>query len=147
MVENAFSGVGSIAFVGWGCLITHVLMGQKIRWLGWLSGFVIPALLSIAYIVFILRGQSAFETGGYDSFEAVKSLFQNDQLLLAGWIHYLTFDLFLGAWIARDAYQKSVSKWVILPILPAVFLFGPAGLLFYLMVSFASEKFFAKGEV
>jgi hypothetical protein len=30
-------------------------------------------------------------------------------LLLAGWIHYLAFDLFVGAWEVRDAAGRGVT--------------------------------------
>jgi len=31
----------------------------------------------------------------------VAQLFENRWLLLAGWVHYLAFDLFIGAWETR----------------------------------------------
>jgi hypothetical protein len=46
---------------------------------------------------------------------------------LAGWVHYLAFDLFVGAWIARTTVQSQLSRLVLVPILPLTFLFGPAG--------------------
>ena len=33
--------------------------------------------------------------------------------LLAGWIHYLAFDLFTGAWEARDAARLGISRWAV----------------------------------
>ena len=65
--------------------------------------------------------------GGY-------ALFASDAALVAGWLHYLAFDLFIGAWIVRDGTARAVHPLLILPCLPLAFLFGPTGLLLYLLV-------------
>ena len=44
----------------------------------------------------------AAEGGGFGSIAEVRALFANDSALAAGWLHYLAFDLFVGAWIARE---------------------------------------------
>jgi hypothetical protein len=58
-------------------------------------------------------------------------LFQNRWLLLAGWVHYLAFDLLLGAWQVRTARREGMSHLALLPCLLATFLFGPAGYLLF----------------
>ena len=35
--------------------------------------------------------------------DGVVALFGVRQAIFVGWVHYLVFDLFVGAWIARDA--------------------------------------------
>ena len=57
-----------------------------------------------------------------------------DGLLLAGWVHYLAFDLFVGSWEVEDARARGVSHWLVLPCLLCTFLAGPAGLGLYLLV-------------
>jgi hypothetical protein len=64
----------------------------------------------------------------------VSVLFRSPYALLAGWIHYLAFDLFTGAWEARDAAQAGISRWLVAPCLLLTFLFGPAGLALYLLL-------------
>jgi hypothetical protein len=61
----------------------------------------------------------------------VEQLFQNRWLLLAGWVHYLAFDLLLGAWEVRTARREGISHAWVLPCLLATFLFGPAGYLLF----------------
>ena len=51
---------------------------------------------------------------------------------MAGWLHYLAFDLFVGAWEVREARRVGLPHWVILPALALTFLFGPLGLLVFL---------------
>jgi hypothetical protein len=59
-------------------------------------------------------------------------LFSNPWLLLAGWIHYLAFDLLVGSWEARDAHDRGVRHLLVVPCLILTFLFGPIGWLIYL---------------
>ena len=51
--------------------------------------------------------------------------------LLAGWVHYLAFDLFVGTWETRDAVARGISRWILAPCLLLTFLFGPIGWLAY----------------
>jgi len=61
----------------------------------------------------------------------VMKLFTNEWAALAGWIHYLAFDLFVGCWEVRDAQAKNISHWYVIPCLILTFLFGPIGFLLY----------------
>src|SRR4051812_21348401 len=56
-------------------------------------------------------------------------------MLLAGWTHYLAFDLFVGRWEVRDAQRRGIPHLLITPALVLTFLLGPAGFLFYLPVN------------
>ena len=62
------------------------------------------------------------------------TLFANPWLLLAGWIHYLAFDLFVGSWEVRDARERGIPHLLVVPCLVMTFLFGPAGWLLYALV-------------
>jgi hypothetical protein len=53
-------------------------------------------------------------------------------LLLAGWVHYMAFDLFIGAWETRDARRAGVPHLMVVPCLILTFMLGPIGLLVYL---------------
>jgi hypothetical protein len=59
-------------------------------------------------------------------------LFENRWALLAGWTHYLAFDLFVGTWEVRDARASGIPHLLVLPCLGLTFLFGPAGWLLYM---------------
>ena len=69
----------------------------------------------------------------------MRTLFENPWLLLAGWAHYLAFDLFIGGWEVRDAQRRGIPHLLVVPALVLTFLFGPAGLLLYLLISFRRE--------
>lgn len=53
---------------------------------------------------------------------------------LIGWIHFLAFDLFVGRYIYLDNREHRISAFVIGPVLALTCLFGPAGLLAYLLI-------------
>jgi len=56
-------------------------------------------------------------------------LFTKPEIALAGWIHYLAFDLFVGSWEVRTARSERIPILIVLPCLLLTFLFGPAGYL------------------
>jgi len=70
----------------------------------------------------------------------VAALFQKRELLLAGWIHYLAFDLFIGAWEVRDAQRNQIPHLVVIPCLVMTFMLGPIGLLFYFAIRTAKTR-------
>src|SRR5215212_3122756 len=98
-IELIFSAANMLALVGWAGLL--LLPGRA-----WVTngvvGFAIPALLSVAYAGLIAAFWANAE-GSFSSLEDVHLLFQTPGLLLAGWLHYLAFDLFVGAWEVRTA--------------------------------------------
>jgi hypothetical protein len=127
MTSSIFSVVNLLAVAGWALLVAF----PRRRWAQLVSGRVLPALLSAAYVA-IVAAVWGRAPGGFSSLEAVSLLFDNPWLLLAGWIHYLAFDLFVGNWIARDAHSRGIAHGWTVPLLLATFMFGPAGFLSYL---------------
>ena len=128
--EQAFSISNSVALAGWLILI---FTGRK-RWSAALvTGAILPTLLAILYVGLIATHWAGSE-GGFGTLAEVSKLFANPWLLLAGWVHYLAFDLFIGSWQVRDAQSRQIPHLVVIPCLILTFLFGPIGLLLYLAI-------------
>jgi hypothetical protein len=72
--------------------------------------------------------------GDFRSLAGVMALFDAPYGVLAGWLHFLAFDLFVGAWIVEDALRRGVPAWARIIPLPLTFMFGPAGLGLYLLM-------------
>ena len=89
--------------------------------------FVVPSALAMLYI-WALATAPKNPDGGFGSLAQVKALFTQDRAILAGWVHYLAFDLFIGSWEARDAARLGIPHWQLVPCLLLTFLFGPIGL-------------------
>jgi hypothetical protein len=128
--EALFGTANLIALGGWAALAGGMVL-RSVLLRDVVAGIAVPALLAVAYASLIAVHWSAAE-GGYTSLAGVTALFGSPWILLAGWIHYLAFDLLVGAWIARDAEARGFPRVLLLPVLPTVFLFGPAGFLLWL---------------
>jgi hypothetical protein len=97
------------------------------------TGVIVPAALAGVYAVIVLANWPGSE-GGFSSLPDVAALFASPWLLLAGWTHYLAFDLLVGNWEMQDARARGVPYLLVLPCLALTFLFGPAGWLLYVLV-------------
>jgi len=100
----------------------------------------IPVFLGLVYAWALFTGPPPPEGAGFGSLAAVTLLFSSPGAVLAGWVHYLVFDLFIGAWQARDARRRGISHLWLAPCLVATLMVGPLGLLLYLTVRFALTR-------
>ena len=99
------------------------------------------------YAMGTTRGREAIRAEARVFKDNVARLFETREMLLAGWLHYLAFDLFVGLWIARDADAKGFSRLVQLPILFLTLMAGPIGLLIWLLVRERRARAAAKASV
>jgi hypothetical protein len=130
--NQIFSVLNGIAMCGW---LLLVLLPRR-RWVAdTVAGVAVPALLAAVYVV-IVATQWGGSPGGFSSLTEVAALFGNPWMLLAGWTHYLAFDLLIGCWEVRDAGLRRVPYLLLLPCLILTFLFGPGGWLLYFVVRF-----------
>jgi hypothetical protein len=131
--DALFQIANPLAMTGW---IILALSPFAPRWADRIGGFAIPAILSLLYAAVILgywwQGQ-----GGFDSLANVMLLLSNPWMALAGWVHFLAFDLFIGGWITRRARRLGIAHLVVLPCLLLTFLFGPVGLILFLSIAAA----------
>jgi len=131
-----FSICNTAVLPGW--LLLAIL--PRWKWTARLiTSVIIPALLGLVYLYLVIT-QFGRTEGGFGSLSQVQQLFQNPAMLLAGWIHYLAFDLFIGSWEVRDAQRLSLDHLLVIPCLALTFLFGPVGLLLYFLIRLAAKK-------
>lgn len=126
-----------------------LLLGVAPRWrvTRLLVHSALPALLlGGLYAAVLVLAHPGAEGGGFGSLQEVSVLFSDKRTLLAGWLHYLCFDLFVGAWITRDAERRAISHWLVLPCLYATLMLGPIGLLAYLALRAALRRTFTLFE-
>jgi hypothetical protein len=126
-LETLFSVAGVLAMAGWLVLFASPLIPH---WSDRISGYIIPLLLSVGYVTLILVFPSVGD-GGFGSLAEVMDLFSNPNAMMAGWVHFLAFDLLIGTWICRTARRDGMRFWLVAPCLPLTFLFGPAGFLIF----------------
>ncbi len=133
-----FSLVNPIALLGW------IILGVGIVWnkpflRDEIAGRVWPLGLSVLYTILI--GAFFFKAeGGFDTLANVQKLFTYPWAALAGWVHYLAFDLFIGATISRDIMKLGISRLFLIVLLPLTFMFGPIGYVGFVIVRTALAK-------
>jgi hypothetical protein len=102
--------------------------------------YLIILLLGLIYAILLFGSRVPFDPEAFSSLDGIKSMFGNDRLLLAGWIHYLAFDLTAGLFITKDAQRIGYPVWLRIPVLFFVFMTGPLGMLIYLLTRLIYSK-------
>ena len=122
--ETVFSLANAAVLPAWAILI----FAPRGRWpaLDAVPRLVVPLLLAVLYAVFILA-HFAESGGGYGSIAEVRRLFASDGVLVAGWVHYLVFDLLIATHAAAAMDRAGVGRILQAAVLPTIFLFGPLG--------------------
>ena len=128
--QQVFSIANTVALIAW--IMLAVLPGRP--WVTkTITTKVVPLLFAVLYTAIAVSLVSR-APGGFSTLAAVATLFFNPWLLLAGWIHYLAFDLLVGSWELQDAREREIPHLLVVPCLALTFLFGPAGWLLYTVV-------------
>ena len=104
-----------------------------------------PLVLSAVYSVLVILFFGSAE-GDFSSLDGVAQLFRNRNILLAGWIHYLAFDFFVGSWELKDAQENHIPHLLLAPCLILTFLFGPLGFLAYISMKNIRRKITSRNE-
>ena len=102
-------------------------------------GAAVVLLLAAAVFTFQYLASSEAD-GSLFSLEGLKNLFRSKEMLLTGWLNYLSFCLLVGTWQTHDARQLKIGHIFLVPSLLLTMLTGPAGLLLYLVVRFFKTK-------
>lgn len=125
--DQIFTFANNFALLCW--ILLAVLPSR--RWVtDVVTGRIVPAIFAVGYIAIVIAVMPGAD-GGFSTLAAVSTFFGNPWLLLAGWLHYLAFDLLIGTWEARDSVERGVPRWVLVPCLFLTLMFGPTGWIIY----------------
>ena len=100
------------------------------------NSIIIPLLLSSAY-VYIVYQTFLLDEPLFDNFNLYLNLdnlyaaFANESFLLIFWIHFISLNLFLGSWVARDGLKYNIARGVAFIPLILIYFTGPVGLVVY----------------
>ncbi len=87
--------------------------------------------LGVTYDVLLASGvASSGKIIDFRDPDAVREALSRPDIFLAGWTHYIAFDLFVGRWIWEDALARGRRAPLALLL---TWLAGPAGLSLYLV--------------
>lgn len=124
-----------LAGIGWAALILF----PRRPWANfWLAGVIVPTILGLMYTLTLLLwwNQPPFPGHPQDFFSlgGLRRLFQNDGLLLSGWIDLKVMPLVAGAWMARRAAQLRVPYVYLLPAMLATIAIPGTGFAIFILV-------------
>jgi hypothetical protein len=137
MIETYFIAAHAVAFLGWAPLFASPWTGRR-RAIAWARWIAIP--LCLLYLVFLFTHLKAIPTDAGYTLAAVGRAFDKPVLLLAGWIHYLVLDLWVGTWQAEHADEANVPPALLLLCLVSTMMIGPLGLLLYLGIAAVTRR-------
>lgn len=126
-----------LALLSWGVLLILAHSNLAINMLRY--GVAIIFALVYASLIFTSSGDLSLDS--FSSLEKIRALFSQDKALLAGWIHYLCFDLLIGIWIVENGKTNNLPRWLYSIPLPFTFMLGPFGYLLYTTFRFLHTKF------
>lgn len=134
--SDIFSFGNTFVLLGWLLLLVFPLWRytQVIN----LNGMII--ILAILYTYMIGKGIQNFDPNSFSTLANVKLLFQSDDAVAAGWLHYLAYDLFVGTYIVKESVKLFIPRWIYTLILPFAFMFGPVGYLLFFIVKTIKTK-------
>ena len=136
--EIVFSLTNGWAMIGW--LMLAFLPRKPLVLTLVMYGVVAMLCATYAVMLGLLMTGNVDPVGGngagmdFTTLAGVMALFTSKGGTVIGWTHYLAFDLFTGLWIARDADAKGFGRLVQLPSLFLTLMFGPVGLLSWLII-------------
>ena len=128
--ETVFQLCNNAAALGW---IVLILTPRLPIFARLLLPVFLCGLLSFVYLYLVISDFSGAE-GNFTSLAGIAQFFADPKVVLAGWIHYLVFDLFIGCWEVRDSRRHGIHHLLMIPALLLTFLLGPIGLLTYFVV-------------
>ena len=138
--EEIFSLCNGLALLGWVVLIFIPSWKKRDQYV--LNFIIMLFVIVYSWIIFSSIDKNIFSN--FSTLAGVSKLFADKTLLLAGWIHYLAFDLLAGIYIVRNAAKNGIHHWLTTPALFFTFLFGPFGLLLYFGLRWVkTRKFFS----
>jgi hypothetical protein len=133
-LSNLYKLVNVVAAIGWVILIflpNWDLADSAIKY-----GIVVGLSVFYIYVLFIRKDieNEVYPKGTFTSLEGVINLFKNPRNLLAGWVHYLAFDLMLGIFIKTQANEIGMSHFLQIPCFILTFMLGPVGYLLFVIL-------------
>lgn len=138
-LDRFFRLASLVALAGWVVVFAFPLLPEPAR--TWVLGGALALLCTQYAFLLGLGGRYDAEgerpRGSFLTLRGVISLFRSPRVVLVGWIHFLAFDLFVGASIALDAERVGISHVWCLPILGLTLMYGPVGMLAYLVLRLA----------
>ncbi len=128
-----FQIASTVPLLGWLAL----LLAPLNRPLAIAAARVVATVLAVSYLVMLVwriaSAPGALDPASFSTLDGLAHAFSNPGVMLVGWVHYLAFDLWTGAWEAEEGHRRGVPHALLVPCLALTFLVGPVGLVVFLL--------------
>ena len=101
---------------------------------------LVPIILAVVYGIYIVLSLQSGGSLDFGSLESVMALFTQEQAVLAGWVHYLAFDLLIGMWMITQNRTVGIHPVIMAPCLFGTFMLGPLGFLLFMGIKSIKTK-------
>ena len=101
---------------------------------------IIPLALAFIYAIYIFQAIQISGMMDFGSLKSVMKLFTEENAVLAGWVHYLAFDLLIGMWMLDQNKELKINQLLIAPCLFLTFMLGPIGFLLFIIIKTVKQK-------
>jgi Domain of unknown function (DUF4281) len=129
-LDRIFSLCSLIAMTGWLALLVAPLARPRVVGVARIMAVVLCA----AYFIQLFTITQPVPGASFSTLTGVVALFSVPGNVMLGWTHYLAFDLFTGSWEVEDSAKRGIPHWAMIVPLLLTFLFGPIGLLTYVVI-------------
>ena len=130
--DQLFGLANALPLVGWLALVLAPLARSRLV----AAARVVAVVLAFGYVIGIAAALTA--SGGpmpdLTTLSSLAHAFSTPRVMLVGWVHYLAFDLWVGAWETEEAGRRGMPHAALVPCLVLTFLAGPVGLLLFLVL-------------
>ncbi len=128
--EALFGLANAVPLLGWLLLgFAPLARGRLVA-----GARAVAAVVAVGYAVLVIAALA--RAGGalpdLSTLAGLARAFSDPHAMLVGWVHYLAFDLWTGAWEAEEAGRRGMPHWAVLPCLALTFVAGPIGLVLFL---------------
>lgn len=94
---------------------------------------LIPIILALLYGFYIIVAIDSGDGMDFGSLESVMQMFTQEDAVMAGWIHYLVFDLLVGMWMLNKNEKIGIHPILMGISLTLTFILGPIGFLVFMI--------------
>ena len=133
--DLVFSIANWIVMAGWAALLLSPLRREALVLVARIASAAVCAIYLLLLARGLIAGPGLPEGAGFGTLDGVVALLSRREAMLAGWVHFLAFDLFVGSWMAEDAPRAGVPHGLLVPLLALTLMAGPVGLLLYLLAA------------
>ena len=135
--DTLFKVTCMLAAVGW-----IILIFISPFWGGY-DKFLVGVIIALLALTYTYLNFSNFDPdilSKFSTLDGIQSLFQNKALLLAGWEHFMAFDLLVAVWIKKNSLKNGIKHLLIMPAIIFTCMLGPLGFLIYLLTRWLKTK-------